>query len=86
MNILIVCHAGAGLGLGHLTRSLVVASALLQERGADVNLQIQGNAVDKLKELMAANKLAASLSQAAKQRMSSLGGQKFVQAVSGWVT
>jgi spore coat polysaccharide biosynthesis predicted glycosyltransferase SpsG len=45
MNALIVCHAGVGLGLGHLTRSLVVARALHQELGADVHLLIQGDPV-----------------------------------------
>ena len=45
MNALIVCHAGVGLGLGHLTRSLVVARALHQELGASVDLLIQGNPV-----------------------------------------
>ena len=45
MNALIVCHAGVGLGLGHLTRSLVVARALHQELGTSVDLLIQGNPV-----------------------------------------
>jgi spore coat polysaccharide biosynthesis predicted glycosyltransferase SpsG len=45
MNAVIVCHAGAGLGLGHLTRSLVVAGALHQELGAKVHLLIQGDPV-----------------------------------------
>ncbi len=47
VNALIVCHAGAGLGLGHLTRSLVVARALHQELGADVRLLVQGEAVQR---------------------------------------
>jgi hypothetical protein len=47
MNALIVCHAGAGLGLGHLTRSLVVARALHQELGARVHLLIQGDPVER---------------------------------------
>lgn len=47
MNVLIVCHAGAGLGLGHLTRSLVVARALHQELGANVHLLIQGDPVER---------------------------------------
>ncbi|MBT9614043.1 MAG: hypothetical protein IV108_12340 [Burkholderiales bacterium] len=47
MNALIVCHAGAGLGLGHLTRSLVVARALHQELGAKVHLLIQGDPVQR---------------------------------------
>ncbi|MHB1091318.1 hypothetical protein [Thiobacillus sp.] len=45
MKALIVCHAGAGLGLGHLTRSLVVARALHQELGFDVRILIQGDPV-----------------------------------------
>lgn len=47
MNALIVCHAGAGLGLGHLTRSLVVARALHQKLGAKVHLLIQGDPVHR---------------------------------------
>ena len=47
MNAMIVCHAGAGLGLGHLTRSLVVARALHQEIGANVQLLIQGDSVQR---------------------------------------
>lgn len=47
MNVLIVCHAGAGLGLGHLTRSLVVARALHQEISANVQLLIQGEPVTR---------------------------------------
>lgn len=47
MNVLIVCHAGTGLGLGHLTRSLVVARALNQELGANVHLLIQGDPVQR---------------------------------------
>jgi spore coat polysaccharide biosynthesis predicted glycosyltransferase SpsG len=47
MNVLIVCHAGAGLGLGHLTRSLVVARALDEELGAKVHLLIQGDRVQR---------------------------------------
>ena len=45
MNALVVCHAGAGLGLGHLTRSIVVARALQQEIRANVRLLIQGDPV-----------------------------------------
>lgn len=47
MNALIVCHAGTELGLGHLTRSVVVARALHQELGADVQLLIQGNSAQR---------------------------------------
>ncbi len=47
MNTLIVCHAGAGMGLGHLTRSLVVARFLSQELGATVRFLIQGDPVQR---------------------------------------
>lgn len=39
-----VCHAGVGLGLGHLTRSLVVAKALQLNFDACVQFLIQGEA------------------------------------------
>ncbi|MDI1231810.1 MAG: hypothetical protein PSU93_11735 [Methylobacter sp.] len=45
MNVLIVCHAGVGLGLGHLMRSLVVARALQHELDANVTFLIQGDPV-----------------------------------------
>ncbi|CAH0354132.1 hypothetical protein [Aquabacterium sp. CECT 9606] len=45
MNILLVCHAGTGVGLGHLTRCLVAARALKRELGAEVCLLIQGDEV-----------------------------------------
>ncbi len=48
MNVLIVCHAGSSLGLGHLTRSIVVARALHDELGANVQLLIQGEPVQRL--------------------------------------
>lgn len=47
MNALIVCHAGAGVGLGHLTRCLVAARALDEEIGAKVHLLIQGDPVQR---------------------------------------
>jgi spore coat polysaccharide biosynthesis predicted glycosyltransferase SpsG len=47
MNALVVCHAGVGLGLGHLTRALVVARALHSELGANVYLLIQGDSVQR---------------------------------------
>lgn len=47
MNALIVSHAGAGLGLGHLARSLVVARALHQELGAHAHFLIQGDPVQR---------------------------------------
>lgn len=45
MKVLLVCHAGAGLGLGHLTRTLVVARALYQDLGAIVHVLVQGDPV-----------------------------------------
>ena len=45
LKALVVCHAGEGLGLGHLTRALVVARALQKEIGAQVKLLIQGDVV-----------------------------------------
>lgn len=47
MNVLIVCHAGEGLGLGHLTRALVAARALYQDLGGKVHLLIQGDSVQR---------------------------------------
>lgn len=47
MNALIVCHAGSGMGLGHLTRSLVVAKALQQDLNLRVKLLIQGDALKR---------------------------------------
>ncbi len=45
LKALVVCHAGEGLGLGHLTRALVAARALQKELGAHVKLLIQGDEV-----------------------------------------
>ena len=45
MNVLIVCHAGEKLGLGHLSRSLAIAHALHQELNANVHLLIQGSPI-----------------------------------------
>lgn len=47
MNVVIVCHAGSSLGLGHLSRSIVVARALHDELGANVKLLIQGEPVQR---------------------------------------
>lgn len=47
MNTLIVCHAGAGLGLGHMARALVVARALREELGAGVCFLIQGDPIQR---------------------------------------
>lgn len=45
MNVLVVCHAGEGIGLGHLSRSLVVAKALRGQFDADVHLIVQGEPI-----------------------------------------
>jgi len=45
MKIMLGGHAGTGVGLGHMTRSLVAAKALQRELGADVQLLIQGDEV-----------------------------------------
>jgi spore coat polysaccharide biosynthesis predicted glycosyltransferase SpsG len=45
MTVLIVCHAGANIGLGHLTRSLVVATALHERFKSNVSFLIQGESV-----------------------------------------
>ena len=45
-EILIVCHAGPGIGLGHLMRSLVAARALKAQLGANVQLLVQGKLDD----------------------------------------
>jgi spore coat polysaccharide biosynthesis predicted glycosyltransferase SpsG len=45
MNALIVCQAGKKVGLGHLSRSIVVAKILKKNFQANVKLLIQGNPV-----------------------------------------
>ena len=47
MNVLMVCHVGSGSGLGHLTRSLVVAKALKDQFDASVQFLIQGELIVK---------------------------------------
>jgi spore coat polysaccharide biosynthesis predicted glycosyltransferase SpsG len=44
---LLVCQAGEGIGLGHLTRCMVVAHALRDKLGADVHLLIQGSHIER---------------------------------------
>jgi len=73
-NVLIVCHTGVGIGLGHLTRSLVIARALRQELGATVRLLIQGDVVqhDDLSQfshqfIRLGDKLIDAIDQAAHQ-------------------
>jgi spore coat polysaccharide biosynthesis predicted glycosyltransferase SpsG len=45
MNALIVCQAGKKVGLGHLSRSIVIAKILKKNFQANVKLLIQGNPV-----------------------------------------
>ena len=47
MNVLIVCHAGAQVGLGHLTRSLVAARAIREDLNADAYLLVQGDSIQR---------------------------------------
>lgn len=46
-NALFICHAGSGIGLGHLSRCLVAASALVSDLGLCVDLIIAGDTVDE---------------------------------------
>ena len=46
MNILCVCHAGDGVGLGHLSRVVVAAKILRDELDAAVQLLIVGDQVN----------------------------------------
>lgn len=43
MKVLIACHAGVGVGLGHLSRSLVVAKVLQARFDADIRWLIQSD-------------------------------------------
>jgi spore coat polysaccharide biosynthesis predicted glycosyltransferase SpsG len=45
MNVLIVCQAGNGIGLGHLTRSILVAHSMQQKFGASIKFLVQGESV-----------------------------------------
>lgn len=47
MEVLIVCHAGAGIGLGHLSRALVIAKALRTRFGAEVQWLIQSDPLQR---------------------------------------
>ncbi len=46
-KVLVVCHAGTGIGLGHLIRSLVAARALRDCLGFHVVLIVQGTGIDR---------------------------------------
>jgi spore coat polysaccharide biosynthesis predicted glycosyltransferase SpsG len=43
MNALIVCHLGEGIGLGHFSRSMVIAKGLTNKFNLNVEFLIQGN-------------------------------------------
>lgn len=60
MTALLVCQAGEGIGLGHLSRSLVVASTLRDRLGTDVHLLIQGEPVDRLELMRFTHRFVAS--------------------------
>ncbi|RMG34818.1 MAG: hypothetical protein D6720_08485, partial [Gammaproteobacteria bacterium] len=47
MKVLIVTHAGGPIGLGHLSRSLVVARALRDEADAEIHLLIQAEPIQR---------------------------------------
>jgi spore coat polysaccharide biosynthesis predicted glycosyltransferase SpsG len=47
MKVLIACHAGMGVGLGHLTRSLVIAKSLRAGYGASVQFLIQSEPLQR---------------------------------------
>jgi spore coat polysaccharide biosynthesis predicted glycosyltransferase SpsG len=47
MKAFIVCHAGVDIGLGHLSRCLVIAKALHKRFGADINWIIQGGVMER---------------------------------------
>lgn len=46
-RVLLVCQAGAALGIGHLTRMLALAQALSATDRADVRLLVQGNPLSR---------------------------------------
>ncbi len=43
MKALIVCHLGKGIGLGHFSRSMVIAKGLIKKFNLNVEFLIQGN-------------------------------------------
>jgi spore coat polysaccharide biosynthesis predicted glycosyltransferase SpsG len=47
LRVLIVCHVGAGIGLGHLTRALVVSAAVRDRLGAQAHFLLQGDRVTR---------------------------------------
>lgn len=47
MKVLLSCQAGSGVGLGHLSRCLVVAKAIKRHFGAEVRLLVQSDPLDR---------------------------------------
>ncbi len=47
MEFIIICHAGVGIGVGHLSRCLIVAKALKNRFASPIYIIIQGNKIDK---------------------------------------
>ena len=47
MNALVVCHAGTGVGLGHLMRSLVAARSMRESLEVNVKILVQGDITDR---------------------------------------
>jgi len=47
MRALIVCQAGKGIGLGHVSRCIVIAASLQHRLGASVQFVIQGEKVQR---------------------------------------
>ena len=47
LRVLLVCHAGVKLGLGHLTRMLALAAALERDARPEVRLLIQGDRIER---------------------------------------
>lgn len=47
MPVLLVCHVGEGVGLGHLSRTLVLATSFRDRLGVDPHLLIQGAPMER---------------------------------------
>lgn len=46
-DVLIVCHAGASMGMGHLARMLALASVLQHQKKISLSFLVQGDPVEK---------------------------------------
>ena len=47
LRALLVCHAGNAMGLGHWVRTLVLARALRDQLGTQVEVLVQGERVQR---------------------------------------